>query len=645
MKLFHQFYLLALLQILRSNRFSEAAEVFYDFEVRPVLGNSFSPDCQNLQLQRRWLYLAKERGDESFSDPGPLIEANEGDTVVVRVTNEHSSLATSIHFHGIHQRGTPWSDGASQITQCPLGPHQTQEYRFEAYPSGTHYWHAHLSLEHADGLTGAIVIHPSEPEPFLYDEERILFLQDFYSQTGDQQAIGLDNLPFTWIGNPDSLLINGRGISAQCQANGIHFGNPEVCLDTCQDDSFLLSNVLVDANKTYKIRIINSSQLIMQNVAIAGHKMTLVEVEGTILDTPIELENYDLAPGQRVSVLVTTDQVPDNYYIGTSVRHRNIPGLTGRAILQYSSVEPALPTILPGHPTWDDVDEALQVEDALRTRNASSYEEYAALEVEETEVKRWVLAGTQNLLLDEQGEPMQLRWAVNNISNIITPEPLIGRAVRVAGEMGWPADLGGVTVDMPNVPPTIWNYTEPVTSEGGPGRALGRQGTAVIRLNEGDVFELVLQNTRALNGVAEFHPWHMHGHSFWMVGRGEGVFDGDTDPTEYNLEDPVLRDTVTLWPLGWSALRMVANNPGVWYFHCHLASHLHMGMALTVIVEPGMVGDPSDSVAFCDRDALSPTFGDANSQDSISPSSGRSQYGSILLSSSLLLLANWALLF
>ena len=37
--------------------------------------------------------------------------------------------------------------------------------------------------------------------------------------------------------------------------------------------------------------------------------------------------------------------------------------------------------------------------------------------------------------------------------------------------------------------------------------------------------EIVLQNTLALNGVAEMHTWHLHGHSFWVVGSGVGIFD------------------------------------------------------------------------------------------------------------------------
>ena len=397
---------------------TQAAEVFYDLELQPVLGTRFSPDCQNVQEQRRWLFLAKDKNSNSttdeFSTIGPLIEANEGDTVVVRVTNQHDALAASLHFHGIHQRGTPWSDGPATITECGLLPHQTQEYRFEAYPPGTHYWHGHLGLDMADGLTGPLIVHPKSPEPFAYDyeDEHTVFLQDFYTETGEQQAAGLKNWPFTWIGNPDSLLINGKGLAPKCDATeeGSDFGNPFTCLDTCDDLLSWLPKLTVKPNKTYRLRIINSSQLTMQNVAITGHKMSIVEVEGTVIDPPVEVENYDLAPGQRVSVLITTDQMPENYLVETTVRERDIPGLTGRLILQYDSVSLSLPTESPDHPEWDASEVAKNVEDSLRTFNASDYEESIALNVDEEDLRRYVLVGTQNFKNDEEtGETTQLR--------------------------------------------------------------------------------------------------------------------------------------------------------------------------------------------------------------------------------------------
>lgn len=51
--------------------------------------------------------------------PGPMIECNEGDTLVVEVINQ-SINATSIHFHGLYQNGTNWMDGTSGVTQCPM---------------------------------------------------------------------------------------------------------------------------------------------------------------------------------------------------------------------------------------------------------------------------------------------------------------------------------------------------------------------------------------------------------------------------------------------------------------------------------------------------------------------------------------------
>jgi FtsP/CotA-like multicopper oxidase with cupredoxin domain len=183
-------------------KINQTATVEYEFTVSSKLGDDYSPDCQ----KGRYLFLASDK-NTTASMPGPLIEATEGDTIRLTVKNEDRSLPTTIHFHGMHQKGTPWMDGVSQLTQCPLGPMQSQTYEFKAYPAGTHYWHAHISTMIADGLTGPLIVHPKEGEGEYvdYNEDQILFLQDFYIQTSQQQAAGLLNCPFTWIGNPDSF--------------------------------------------------------------------------------------------------------------------------------------------------------------------------------------------------------------------------------------------------------------------------------------------------------------------------------------------------------------------------------------------------------------------------------------------------------
>ncbi|KAK9233578.1 hypothetical protein WN943_023829 [Citrus x changshan-huyou] len=45
------------------------------------------------------------------------------------------------------------------------------------------------------------------------------------------------------------------------------------------------------------------------------------------------------------------------------------------------------------------------------------------------------------------------------------------------------------------------------------------------------------------NKTSETHPWHLHGHDFWVLGNGEGKFDIYSDPKEYNLVDPIMKNT------------------------------------------------------------------------------------------------------
>ncbi|KAF7112782.1 hypothetical protein RHSIM_RhsimUnG0193600 [Rhododendron simsii] len=85
---------------------------------------------------------------------------------------------------------------------------------------------------------------------------------------------------------------------------------------------------------------------------------------------------------------------------------------------------------------------------------------------------------------------------------------------------------------------------------------------------------------------SETHPWHLHGHDFWVMGYGQGKFDINSDPKKYNLVNPIMKNTVSVQPYGWTALRFVADNPGVWAFHCHIEAHFYMGMG--VVFEEGV---------------------------------------------------------
>ena len=181
------------------------------------------------------------------------------------------------------------------------------------------------------------------------------------------------------------------------------------------------------------------------------------------------------------------------------------------------------------------------------------------------------------------------------------------------------------TVDMPRKLDTNWNVftnfsSGSIESVAGdsvpgddddttpPGYYIQQQATSVIRLNEGDVAEFVIENSVGIEGTSEFHPWHFHGHSFWVVGRGIGTYNETQDVPNYNLVNPVLRDTTVGLKNSWVAIRFIANNPGVWYLHCHIESHLTMGMGFVVIVSPNKIGSLTDSVQYCSANDLQSPF-------------------------------------
>lgn len=111
---------------------------------------------------------------------------------------------------------------------------------------------------------------------------------------------------------------------------------------------------------------------------------------------------------------------------------------------------------------------------------------------------------------------------------------------------------------------------------------MAKKGTHVHRFRLGEVVDIVLQNTRALSGAEEIHPWHLHLHNFWVLGYGDHYSTWTpADSIGYDTITPVPRNMAILYPQSWTVLRFRADNPGIAFFHCHIAAHLEMGMALS----------------------------------------------------------------
>ena len=101
--------------------------------------------------------------------PGPELRVKRGEAVWVRAVNELDA-PTAIHWHGV--RLVNAMDGAPPLTQTPIAPGASFDYRFVAPDAGT-FWY-HPAQQTNARLYGALLV--AEPEPLDADREFTLIL-------------------------------------------------------------------------------------------------------------------------------------------------------------------------------------------------------------------------------------------------------------------------------------------------------------------------------------------------------------------------------------------------------------------------------------------------------------------------------------
>jgi len=117
--------------------------------------------------------------------------------------------------------------------------------------------------------------------------------------------------------------------------------------------------------------------------------------------------------------------------------------------------------------------------------------------------------------------------------------------------------------------------------------------THIIEISPGEVIDFTFEN--AGGDHSEQHPFHIHGHAFWVLGSGSNK----NKSRPLNVVNPIERDTFTLPHDGWVTIRMLANNPGVWLLHCHITWHMQMGMTLILAYPPSSLPPPPDHFPVC----------------------------------------------
>uniref|UniRef100_A0A0E0IG36 Laccase n=1 Tax=Oryza nivara TaxID=4536 RepID=A0A0E0IG36_ORYNI len=512
--------------------------------------------------------------------PGPKLVVREGDRLVVKVHN-HMNYNVSFHWHGILQLRNGWADGPSYITQCPIQGGGSYVYDFTVTGQrGTLWWHAHFSWLRVH-LYGPLVILPKRgegfPFPRPYKELPPIMFGEWFN--ADTEAV------------INQALQTGAGpnISDAYTFNGL----PGPTYNCSSKDTY---KVKVQPGRTYLLRLINSALNDELFFGIANHTLTVVEADANYVK-PFTAKTLVISPGQTMNLLLTTAPNPGSpAYAMAIAPYTNTQGTfdntTAVAVLEYAPTRASatgnnnLP--LPPLPRYNDTNAVANFSSKFRSLATARYPARVPRAVDR-HVLFTVGLGTDPCPSNQtcQG-PNGTKFAASiNNNSFVRP--------RVALlEAHYQRRYAGVLMaNFPTAPPHPFNYTGTP-----PNNTFVTHGTRVVPLAFNTSVELVLQGT-SIQG-AESHPLHMHGFNFFVVGQGFGNYDPVNDPANYNLVDPVERNTVSVPTGGWVAVRFLADNPGVWLMHCHFDVHLSWGLSMAWLVNDGplpsqkMLPPPSD---------------------------------------------------
>ncbi|KIK41685.1 multicopper oxidase [Suillus luteus UH-Slu-Lm8-n1] len=468
--------------------------------------------------------------------PPPPIEVNTSDSLLVHVTNSIDKPAT-LHHHGMFFNSTSWMDGAMSVSQCGIPPGQTFDYVVpinSSGQSGTYWAHGHSNGIYVDGLRTPLLLHsPNETYAADYDAEFTVVLSDWYH---NEQPALLNS--FINIANPGgaepipdaALIYFSQNGSYLAPISGSH-PSPVTSAVGFNENATLP----FQPGKTYRLRVINMGAFAGFFFWIDGHQMRIIEADGTdTQEQPVDMLSLSVA--QRYSVLVTArNDTSSNWAI-----HANMD----------TTMFDKVPSTLSPNIT--------------STITYSSSSNLTNL----TTVSSYTMVNDSAL-----------------IPTIISPALPPTNTVELEFNFETMSDgtnhgfFNDLVYNLPVVPAIM-----SVLSLGDNATSSVAYGPYSFVFNYGDVVDLVVKN-----GDTNQHPFHMHGYSMQIVNKATDYTSDDPSlnpPLVEGQVNPMRRDTVTIPGGGSVTLRIVADNPGAWLFHCHIEWHLESGLAVQFITAP-----------------------------------------------------------
>ncbi|KAG5037725.1 hypothetical protein JHK82_018536 [Glycine max] len=502
--------------------------------------------------------------------PGPRIDVREGDAVVVHVINK-SPYNITIHWHGVFQLFSAWADGPEYITQCNIRPQNSYTYKFNVIQQeGTLWWHAHSGVLRAT-VHGAFIIHPrSGLFPFPKPHKQVpIILGDWY----DGNIVDIYQ---------QVLLLGDVRPSAAYTINGL----PGDLYNCSRNQMFKLK---VKPGKTYLLRMINAAFNNNLFVKIANHSFTVVAMDASYIE-PYVTDIITIAPGQTADVLFKADQPIGSYYMAASPYVVGQPEAlfdttTTRGIVAYEGYTTSLKDskpIVPLLPPFNATPIAHKFFSNITSLVGAPHWAPVPLEVDQH------MFITININLERcpkngtcQGVFGQKFSASMNNESFVHP---VGKGYSML-EASFYNVSGVYTTDFPDKPPIIFDFTNPKIALDTKYLFTPPKSNKVKKLKFNSTVEVVFQNTQIMN--AQSHPMHLHGFSFHVLAQDFGNFNYTKDKYKFNLVNPIFRNTIAVPAGGWAVIRFKANNPGMWFVHCHVDDHQLWGLDMVFEVENG----------------------------------------------------------
>jgi suppressor of ftsI len=227
--------------------------------------------------------------------PGPLIRVPQNATIIVRFHNR-IDLPSAVHWHGVRLDNR--YDGAVGITQDPVKPGDSFEYRVHFPDAGLYWYHPHVreDIEQAMGLFGNMIV--DSPDSAYYspaNQEQTLVLDDLLVNADTLIPFGREGPDFSLMGRVGSLvLVNGGA------RDTLHAHSGEVV-------RFFLTNVA--SSRTF-------------NVSLGDAPMKVLASDVSRFEHEERVQSVVMAPAERY-IIEARFEHPGQYALVNSVQGIN----------------------------------------------------------------------------------------------------------------------------------------------------------------------------------------------------------------------------------------------------------------------------------------------------------------------------------